>query len=143
MQALSKEQAVQIRSQPFYFPQGLPGLEEHHYFSLELVSEPVFFLMRSTQREEVALYLADPFPFFPDYQVDLSDREKEQLQLERREDLLLLTTVTILEKKLYTNLAAPVLFNLPQRQAFQMILEDRLHQKRVPLLESTPGEASL
>jgi len=142
MQAQMEANKVQTESRPFYFPHGLPGLEGHHYFNLGFLSEPVFFLMRSTHQEEVALYLVDPFPFFPGYTIELSDREKEQLQLEKREDLLLLTTVTVQDKKLYTNLAAPLLFNVPGRQAFQMILEDRLDQKRVLLQKPSAGEDS-
>ena len=136
MQELSKE--LDIQSQPFYFPHGLPGLEEHQYFNLKFLYEPLFFMLSSTQREDVALYLVDPFPFFPDYQVNLSDKDKEKLKLERREDLLLLTTVTVMEEKLYTNLAAPVLFNVPQKHAFQMILEGYMEQKRV-LLQKPEG----
>ena len=141
MQAQLKEKETQTGSRPFYFPHGLPGLEGHHYFDLGFLSEPVFFLMRSTHQEELTLYLVDPFPFFPGYTVELTDREKEQLQLEKREDLLVLTTVTVQEdKKLYTNLAAPILFNVPGRQAFQMIMEDRLDQKRVLLQKPSAGE---
>ncbi len=52
----------------------------------------------------------------------------------RKEEVLVLTVVTIQEKKLFTNLAAPpIVINPVLRKAKQIILSDRLQEIRVAL----------
>ena len=119
---------------PFYFPQGLPGLDSHFTFYVETMPDNRFFcLLQAVEDEDVGIILVDPFPFFPDYDVDLLDTDRREIKLQREEDLLILTTVTVGDDKLYTNLAAPILINLTEKRGRQIILPQRTEQMREPL----------
>lgn len=51
----------------YFFPRGLPGLEQCRYFDLEeLPGNPLFRLLSAGEEEEIALIVVNPVPFFPD-----------------------------------------------------------------------------
>ena len=119
---------------PFYFPQGLPGLEDFHKFYVEsLPDNRLFCLLQSVEDDQVGLILVDPFPFFPDYHVELTETDKRELELDTQKDLLLFTTVTFGEEQMYTNLAAPIIINLKVKRGKQIIIPQRTDQMRTPL----------
>jgi len=119
---------------PFYFPQGLPGLEDFRKFYVEPIPDNrLFCLLQSVEEDQVGLILVDPFPFFPDYGVELLENDKRDLELATREDLLLFTTVTFGEEQMFTNLAAPILINVKQKRGKQIIIPQRTDQMRSPL----------
>jgi len=119
---------------PFFFPQGLPGLENFYNFYIEPMKDNrLFCLLQAVEDDRVGIILVDPFPFFPDYGVDLGDTDRRELKLTREEDLVIFTTVTVGDEKLYTNLAAPILINLVEKRGRQVIIPQRTDQMRVPL----------
>jgi flagellar assembly factor FliW len=119
------------------FRQGLPGLENYREFNLQAIeNNPFFYHLQSTAEKAVGLILIDPFPCFPGYSVELGADEQQELQADKKEDLLVLTTVTIAgEKKITSNLAAPIVINLARGLALQIIIPERLPERRalVPL----------
>ncbi|NLL21910.1 MAG: flagellar assembly protein FliW, partial [Firmicutes bacterium] len=73
---------------------------------------------------------------FPDYSVELSEAEREELEVEQREDVLVFTTVTVLDRKrMTTNLAAPIVININKYLARQIIIPERAGETRTPLPE--------
>lgn len=121
-----------------FFPRGLPGLGGKKYNLLNLEGDSIFYYLQSAEEEQIALVLTDPFVFFPEYSVELGEEDLRELEAEKSEDLLVLTTVTFREEKegegrMTTNLAAPIVFNLSKRLARQIITDDRLDQMRKPL----------
>ena len=119
---------------PFFFPQGLPGLEDFYDFYVEpMPDNRLFCLLQAVENEEVGIIMVDPFPFFPDYSVDLLETDRRQLRLKQEKDMVIFTTVTLEGDKLYTNLAAPILINVAQRRGKQMIVPHRCDDMRVPL----------
>ena len=118
-----------------FFKQGLPGLESFREFTLQAVADtPLFYHLQSAAEKAVGLILLDPFPCFPDYSVKLSDEEQQELQANKKEELLVLTTVAFSgKKKMVTNLAAPIVINLSQGLARQIIIPERLAARRTPL----------
>ncbi len=124
-----------------FFRKGLPGLGHNKRFSLHRVEDnPLFYYLQSLDEPEVGLILIDPFPCFPHYAVDLSEQDKKEIELERQEDALVFTTVTVLgEGKLSTNLSAPIVVNVARRLAKQLIIPERIGEMRTPLpLEPEP-----
>jgi len=117
------------------FKNGLPGLGRSRRFILQhLEDNPIFYYLSSLEDEEVGLILVDPFPCFPGYTLELADAEQKELEVEKSEDILVFTTVTMLgENKMTTNLAAPIVINAVKRLAKQMILADKIDQMRTPL----------
>ncbi len=117
-----------------HFPQGLLGLEGCHDFLVEPVPGNEYFIIFSSVEEpDIGLILTDPFPFFPEYEFDLAEADRQELEIKKKEEVLVLTVVTIQEKKLFTNLAAPIVINPVLRKAKQIILSDRLQEIRVAL----------
>ncbi|MEW5919781.1 MAG: flagellar assembly protein FliW [Bacillota bacterium] len=117
------------------FRRGLPGLGRNKKFSLYMIeNNPLFYYLRSVDEPEVGLILIDPFPCFPEYSIELNEQDKKEIELERQEDVLVFTTVTVLgEGKLTTNLSAPVVVNAGRRLAKQVIIPERIGQMRTPL----------
>lgn len=117
------------------FKQGLPGLENYREFNLQAIeSNPFFYHLQSTVEKAVGLILVDPFPCFPGYSVELNASEQQELQADKKEDLLVFTTVTIAgEKKITTNLAAPIVINFTRGLALQVIIPERLPERRTPI----------
>ena len=118
-----------------FFRRGLPGLGKSRQFILQLIeSNPFFYYLRSVEEEEVGLILVDPFPCFPGYDLEIAEADQKELELEKKEDVLVFTTVTVLgENKMTTNLAAPIIINIGKRLAKQVILSERIEQMRTPL----------
>ena len=56
------------------FPEGLPGFKaEKKFILIPLEEDSPFFYLQSIKEAELCLLLADPFTFFTDYQIKLSD----------------------------------------------------------------------
>ncbi len=112
-------------SKPLYFPGAIPGLDGYrHYFIEPVPGNPFFYHLRAAEEPEVGIILVDPFPFF-EYQVDIPEGDCRELEAGGEEDLLVLTTVIIDGKRLFTNLVAPVIINPARRLGKQVILADR------------------
>lgn len=122
-------------SKVLYFTRELPGLEGfHHYFLEPLPDNQFFVLLRSVEEESVALILVDPFPFFPHYRVELTAEDRLDLKIEyTKSDVLTYTTVAVTAKKLFTNLAAPLVINAAEKLGKQLILPELSDKLRVPL----------
>jgi len=124
-----------------FFPQGLPGLGSKKYNLLGLKDNPFFYYLQSVEEPQIALVLTDPFAFFPEYSIELGEEDLLELKAEKKEDLLVLTTVTFRgeekgERRLTTNLAAPIIFNLSKKLARQIIADDKLDQMQRPLFSN-------
>ncbi|NLZ27948.1 MAG: flagellar assembly protein FliW [Firmicutes bacterium] len=117
-----------------YFPQGLLGFEGCHNFLVEPVPGNEYFVVfESVEDPDIGLILTDPFPFFPEYEFDLAEVDQRELEIKKKEEVLVLVVVTVRGKKLFVNLAAPVVVNPVLRKAKQVILPDRLEKMRVAL----------
>lgn len=120
---------------PIIFKRGLPGLEGCEKFALHGIKDnPFFYYLQSLDEPQIGLILLDPFPLFPEYSFDLGDADKQELQLQAKEDLLVLTTVTVKKsRQMTTNLAAPLLINCRDRLAKQIIIPEKAEQLQTPL----------
>ncbi len=121
--------------EPITFQRGLPGLGENREFTLHPIeNNSLFYYLQSVNDPELGLILIDPFPCFPDYSLELNEQDKKELELERKEDVLVFTTVTVLgEGKLTTNLSGPIVINAGRRLAKQVIIPERISEMRTPL----------
>ncbi len=118
----------------FTFPRGIPGLELYRRFLIEPVPDNrLFAMLVAADDPSIGMILVDPLPFFPQYQVDLQRNDRRDLQLKKDQDLIIFTTVTVDQDRLFTNLAAPILINIAQRRGKQLIVPHRCSDMRVPL----------
>ena len=109
------------------FEQGIPAFEdEHEFVMLPVEKDSPYVFLQSVKTPELAFLMTTPFVFFPDYEFSLDDAIVGQLSIEKQEDLLIYTLLTIPERKISgmtANLLAPVVINKKNRQGWQVILE--------------------
>lgn len=111
--------------QVVFFPEGIPGFETEKEFAVfPLKPDMPFYYMHSTKNPDLCLVLAVPFPFFPDYEVDLPEEQLARLEAtEESKDLAVFTVLTIPDdfKETTANLLAPVIINLAKRRGVQYV----------------------
>ncbi len=118
----------------FIFPRGIPGLELYRRFLIEPIpGNRLFAMLIAADDPSIGMILVDPLPFFPRYSVDLQRDDRRDLMLKKERDLIIFTTVTVDDARLYTNLAAPILINVVQKRGKQLIVPHRCEDMRVPL----------
>lgn len=117
------------------FPAGGPfGFEKFTSFALLPAARRGLWWFMSPTDPPTTFVLADPFVSFPDYELDLGDLEKAQLQVEQPDDVLALVMLTIPEGGAVTaNLRAPIVFNLRTRLAAQVVNRDESHGLAAPV----------
>lgn len=121
-----------------FFPEGIPAFEEEKEYYLVPAEEPSPFFFLQSVHSELCLILADPFVFFPDYEIDLPDPLLGNLQAEDDiSDLMVFSIVTVGEdpKDSTTNLLAPVIINADTRLGLQFIPEKARYSTKQPLFK--------
>lgn len=117
------------------FELGIPGFPEEKEFVLLPLGEDTLLVMQSVTTPQVGFIITDPFSFFPEYDFKLFDSAVEQLNLEKPEDALVYTILTVQDpfEKTTANLQAPVIINRNNNKAKQVILNDGQYKSRHPL----------
>ena len=110
-----------------HFAAGLPAFEdEHEFIIIPYDEESPYDFLQSVTTPDLAFLMAIPFIFFPDYEFRLEDDVLESLALERQEDLLLYTLLTIPGKdirEMTANLLAPIVINSRTNEGCQIVLD--------------------
>lgn len=107
-------------------PDGMIGFEQYRtYVLIEHRPESVFRWLQSTEQPDLAFLVVDPSDFFTDYTVDLQDWDVERLDLRDPAEAVVLTTAAVdtQERRITTNLLAPVVINGRTRKARQVVLD--------------------
>ncbi|MCA1905442.1 MAG: flagellar assembly protein FliW [Desulfarculus sp.] len=119
------------------FPHGMVGFPElHRYVLLHHREGSPFHWLQSVDHPDLAFVLANPLVFDPGYQVVLGNTESQLLQSSDAQNLQVWVVVTIPQgepEKLTANLKAPVIINLENRLAAQVIMDDPRFPLRQPL----------
>ncbi|MCZ8531834.1 flagellar assembly protein FliW [Psychrobacillus psychrodurans] len=119
-----------------HFSNGLPGFEENKEFViLPLEKDSPFAILQSIKQKEIGFVIALPFLFKEDYAFDISEEDKEELQIEAVGDILTYSIVTLKEpfNNSTINLQAPVIINHKRKIAKQLVLHENSHQLRYPI----------
>jgi flagellar assembly factor FliW len=112
--------------QKVFFPQGLFGFETLQDYALLDAAQPPFFYLQSIKQVELAFVLINPFIFRPDFEIDTDDAELAMIGIDKPEQALVFSIVTIPEddKPMTANLQGPIVMNRDTRNAKQVILCD-------------------
>lgn len=124
------------------FEKGIPGfLEEKEFVLLPLPENEVYWILQSVQTPELAFVVSDPFVFFKDYQFALDDLTLDQLDVKKKEEVLVLVILTVKEpfQNTTANLQAPLILNKTNRKGKQVILNDGKYNVRTPLFALERG----
>ncbi len=127
------------------FPNGLIGLGGTHYALLARDESAPFIWLHSVEDGSLAIPVTNPWNFFPDYEVEISDSEAERIGISDPAQAEVLVTVRAGEslEDFRANLRAPLLISAGR--GFQVINEARGTPVRAPLFaetaETEPAEA--
>ncbi|UOR11674.1 flagellar assembly protein FliW [Halobacillus amylolyticus] len=126
-----------------HFEQGLPGFESYRSFVLLPVDETgVYYALQSCEEAGVSLIVASPYLFYKEYEFDLGKQMQLDLDIGKAVDVAVYSVVTLREpfKESTINLQAPIIVNVNNGKAKQLILADEIYQTRHSLSQEEGGE---
>ncbi|MRH41973.1 flagellar assembly protein FliW [Aquibacillus halophilus] len=106
------------------FPQGVPGFQdEKEFVLLPLEDNPVFQVLQSTNEQELAFIVVNPFLFVKDYEFDIDENTIESLDIQSETDVQILSIVSLREpfETSTANLQAPIVINQVKKIGKQYI----------------------
>jgi flagellar assembly factor FliW len=120
------------------FSKGILGFDDLKKFALfpaDEKQETPFYFLQSVEEGSLCFFLLDTFSFFSEYDIELEDSSVTELGVEKPEDVLVFTIVTVQGdlKEATTNLKAPVIINLNKRLAKQVVIEKGDYLIKQPL----------
>jgi flagellar assembly factor FliW len=123
------------------FPNGLIGLGGSRYTLLARSDEAMFVWLHSVDDPAIAIPLTNPWKFFADYAVELSDSDQERIGIEDPAAAQVYVTVRAAEaiEDFTANLRAPIL--LVEGRGFQVINQAPDSPVRIPLLAGVADKA--
>lgn len=123
------------------FPAGLIGLGGRRYALIATDAESPFHWLQSVEDAGLALPVTDPWRFFADYEVELSDEETARIGVEDAEGVAVWVTVRASGElsEFTANLRAPIL--VAEGQGHQVINEAEDAPVRAPLFPAVAAAA--
>lgn len=119
------------------FPKGIPAFEEEKEFVLiPLAENSPFISLQSIHTAHVGFIAAFPYDFKADYAFDLDTTDRDFLQIEKEEDVIVYSLLTLKDtlENSTMNLLAPVIINVVEKKGKQIVLnENEQHPLRYPL----------
>lgn len=119
---------VEINEQDILtFETGLPGFPNACKFVLlPLDADLPLVVLQSVEHQELGFVLAYPFAFKKDYEFEIDEDVKEDLQIEKEDDIVPYTILTLKEtfQESTMNLLAPVVINTVKKLGKQIVLQD-------------------
>ena len=110
-----------------HFQNGIPAFEdEHEFIILPYDEESPYYFMQSVKSPDLAFLLTIPFLFFPDYSFEIDDATIQELDVKNYDKLLYYSMITIPNgsiRYMTANLLAPVVINIENMQAKQVVLD--------------------
>lgn len=119
------------------FEHGLLGLEnEKKFVLLPIDADLPLAILQSVDNVEIGFVIAYPFAFKKDYSFDICEDDRNQLQIEKEENVLTYSIVTMKEtfQESTINLLAPLIINMDKKCGKQIVLQDnRSYPLRYPM----------
>ncbi|YCI23180.1 flagellar assembly protein FliW [Paenibacillus sp. Z3-2] len=89
-----------------------------------------FNYLQSVREPALAFLLASPFMFVPDYSFELSEADKEELEIQDQVSVYSIVTIQAEANKSTMNLLAPVVLNPEKRVGKQVVLHQSSYETR-------------
>jgi flagellar assembly factor FliW len=105
------------------FPFGIFGFENLKQYVLLDAEQQPFYWLQSTDVQDVAFILINPFLFRPDYNIDVPDEDLDEIDITDPRQALVFAIVTIPDNqsKMTANLQGPIIINKDSRKGRQSI----------------------
>lgn len=130
---------IEVKESEVLHLEPLPGFPDRSRFVIvEHAEGGEMAWLVSIEDADLAFVVASPWAFFPVYEPPVEREHLAALGIEKREEVEILSIVTLAGKQIYLNLSAPLLVNVTTRRGLQVIGEDPRYSTRVaiPVLES-------
>jgi flagellar assembly factor FliW len=134
--------SVEIRDDAvLHFPDGIIGLPGTRYALVAQTEASAFLWLHSLEDPAVALPVTNPWHFFADYAVELSEEDSAPIQVEPA-DVDVWVTVRAADElsDFYANLRAPIL--VAEGRGYQVINEAPESPVRAPLFPAAVANAA-
>jgi flagellar assembly factor FliW len=109
------------------FPAGIPPFNElREYCLLAREEEPGLCCLQAVRAPDIAFAVLPPAVIIGEYEIDLSDADAAEIQLERVEDAELFVILAVHREpsRVTANLRAPLVINRRRRLGKQVILQE-------------------
>lgn len=127
-------------------PEGMLGFSDIRQYALIQHQEGSPFLWyQSVDEPNLAFLVMDPFTFFPDYQVLLSQEDIDVLHCKSLGELSVFVVVVIPEnpEHMTANLRGPIVINADRRIARQIVLTDEQYSPHQPIIQEIKKQAGV
>ncbi|MDR7866331.1 MAG: flagellar assembly protein FliW [Sporomusaceae bacterium] len=115
------------------FPQGLPGFDDEKAFAfLPYGPDSPFAFLQSVAEPALTFFVVEPFPFFTDYEFELSDDLAKEIGMTAAAPFQVFCIVTVPDnlEEMTANLLAPLVVNWKERRAVQTVLDNKGYTTR-------------
>jgi flagellar assembly factor FliW len=108
------------------FPAGLLGFSSFKSFALlQPDDDGVFFWLQSLESPELAFVVTDPTLWVNDYEASIRREQMEELGLSKLDSAQVFVIVNRYGQALTANLQGPLVVNLANHKAMQLVLADK------------------
>jgi flagellar assembly factor FliW len=122
------------------FPNGILGFPCYkRYVLIQPGEESHFYWLHSVETSDLAFVVTDPNLFVSSYCVSLKPEQMQQLSLDTLDQAQVFVIVNKRGDLLTGNLQGPLVINVTNCTAAQLVLSDRRFTTRVPLIELASG----
>jgi flagellar assembly factor FliW len=130
----------------FRFPEGILGFEniKEYIFLMNDKIKP-FLFMQALHNSDLSFICVETFLIKPDYNVKIPRETIQFLELEKPEDVLLLSLVTVRKKveDITANLMSPVVVNVRNSTARQVIFEKSSYPVQYPVWSAIENSSAV
>ena len=117
------------------FDDGILGFPKEHRFALIQTGEGSgFYWLQSVDRVDLAFVVCDPRLFVADYQVPAKLADLECIGITDPDQAQIFTIVNKVDGLLTGNFQGPLVVNVANRRARQLVLSDKRYSTRQPLM---------
>jgi flagellar assembly factor FliW len=118
------------------FPSGLLGFSSYTKFVLLQPDEQgVFFWLQSVETPDLAFVVTDPALWVADFKANIRQEQMQELALEHLDHAQVFVIVNKRDDQLSANLQGPLVININERKAMQLVLADKRWTTRYELLK--------
>ena len=108
------------------FPAGLLGFSTFRKFALlQPDDDGVFFWLQSIEAPDLAFVVSDPSLWVEGYEATIRREQMQELNLDKLEDAQVFVIVNKYDRSLTANLQGPLVINLGNQQAMQLVLAEK------------------
>ncbi len=117
------------------FDEGILGFPNETQFALIQTGQGSgFYWLQSISRQDLAFVVADPRLFVADYKVPVKLEDLQTIELTDADNAQVFIIVNKVDELLTGNFQGPLVVNVVNRRARQLVLSDRRYSTRHPLV---------